>query len=197
MTTTATPADSSKFAEDLVRRIREGEHSAEHELVSRYRGRVMLLLRRTSRDASSWDDLHQQTFHIGLQKIRRGDLREPGKLSRFLRALARNLAIVHFRKAAAEPKQETDETAGSSWDPTPDPLQNLLAAEQEFMVRRVLSEMPNERDREILCRFYLAEEDKDAICRDLGLTSLHFNRVLHRARERYRELYEATSRERR
>ena len=29
-----------------------------------------------------------------------------------------------------------------------------------------------------------------AICRDLGLTSLHFNRVLFRARERYRELFD-------
>jgi RNA polymerase sigma-70 factor (ECF subfamily) len=42
----------------------------------------------------------------------------------------------------------------------------------------------------VLFRFYVVEDDKDRICADLGLTSLHFNRVLHRARERYRELYE-------
>lgn len=28
------------------------------------------------------------------------------------------------------------------------------------------------------------------ICPDLGLPGIHFNRVIHRARERYRELYE-------
>lgn len=61
-------------------------------------------------------------------------------------------------------------------------------------MRRVLAELPSDRDREILFRFYIAEDEKDSICRDLGLTSLHFNRVLFRARERYRELYEETTR---
>jgi RNA polymerase sigma-70 factor, ECF subfamily len=58
------------------------------------------------------------------------------------------------------------------------------------MVRRLLQEM-SERDRQILYRFYIAEEDKDRICADLQLSSLHFNRVLHRARERYRDLYKS------
>jgi hypothetical protein len=47
----------------------------------------------------------------------------------------------------------------------------------------------NERDREILLRFYIAEEDKDRIAADHGLTSLQLNRVLHRARQRYKELF--------
>jgi RNA polymerase sigma-70 factor, ECF subfamily len=194
MTTTASPADSSKFAEDLVRRIRAGEPSAESELVVRYRGRVTLLLRQTSRDASSLDDLHQQTFRVALEKIRRGDIREPGKLSRFLRALARNLVIGHFRSAAARKTEDPEDASDPISDPAPDALDNLLRVESASLVRRVLDELPNERDREILFRFYLEEDDKDTICRDLGLSSLHFNRVLHRARERYRLLYEAAVR---
>ncbi|HSS75550.1 MAG TPA: hypothetical protein VLV54_02295, partial [Thermoanaerobaculia bacterium] len=43
--------------------------------------------------------------------------------------------------------------------------------------------------REILLRFYIAEEDKDRIAADHGLSSLQFNRVLHRARQRYKELF--------
>ena len=34
----------------------------------------------------------------------------------------------------------------------------------------------------------IAEEDKDRISADYGLSSLQFNRVLHRARQRYKEL---------
>jgi hypothetical protein len=52
----------------------------------------------------------------------------------------------------------------------------------------VLHQLGNERDRQILLRFYIAEEDKDRISADYGLSSLQFNRVLHRARQRYREL---------
>ncbi len=40
-------------------------------------------------------------------------------------------------------------------------------------------------------RLYLVEEAKDEICRSLGLTPLHFDRVIHRARQRLRVLLEA------
>ena len=40
-------------------------------------------------------------------------------------------------------------------------------------------------------RFYLQEEEKDAICRDLGLEADQFDKVLHRARARLKELLEA------
>jgi RNA polymerase sigma-70 factor (ECF subfamily) len=71
----------------------------------------------------------------------------------------------------------------------------LLQKEKAGIVRRILNEMTNERDIQALFRFYLAEDDKEQICADLGLTNLQFNLVLHRARERYRELYERTMRD--
>jgi len=180
-------------AADLVRRIRAGDAAAESDLVSRYGRGVSMLIRRTSRDASMVDDVFQQTFQTVLEKVRRGDLREPEKLSTFIGALARNLVIHHFRKVAAHRTSGSVEEVGAA-DPAPGPLESLLRLERASIVRRVLAELPSERDREILFRFYIAEDEKDAICRDLDLTSLHFNRVLFRARERYRELYEETTR---
>src|ERR1700680_5167647 len=56
--------------------------------------------------------------------------------------------------------------------------------------RRMLDEMPAERDREILVLLYLNDEDKAQICRDLRLSEEHFNRVIFRARNRFRELLE-------
>jgi hypothetical protein len=50
--------------------------------------------------------------------------------------------------------------------------------------------MPSSRDRELLRRFYLNDESRDRICQDLELTSEHFNRVIFRARNRFRELLE-------
>jgi hypothetical protein len=54
----------------------------------------------------------------------------------------------------------------------------------------MLEEMPVARDREVLVRFYLDDEDREKICRELGLTEEHFNRVIFRARNRFRELLE-------
>jgi DNA-directed RNA polymerase specialized sigma24 family protein len=68
-------------------------------------------------------------------------------------------------------------------------LSDLLVRERADLVRQVIQELGTSRDRDILLRFYIAEEDKDRISADFGLSSLQFNRVLHRARERYREIY--------
>jgi len=55
-------------------------------------------------------------------------------------------------------------------------------------IRKVLSEMSSERDRILLVRFYLHDEDKEVICRDLGVSGPNFNLVLFRARARFLEL---------
>jgi RNA polymerase sigma-70 factor (ECF subfamily) len=174
--------------EQLVERILRGDRSAESELVSRYRRGVLTLLRNASRDASIVEDLGQETFRLALEKIRSGALREPCKLSGFVCAVARNLTIAHFRRLASRRTSAlADEPAIASADPNP--LDEVLRAERGAVVRRVLAEMASKRDRRILFRFYIEEEDKHEICGDMGLTSQHFNRVLFRARERYRALY--------
>jgi RNA polymerase sigma-70 factor, ECF subfamily len=184
---------SPEAAAELVGRIRAGDAAAESELVARYRRGVTIVIHRASSDSSAVDDLYQQTFQIALEKIRRGDVREPERLSGFICSLARNLVIDHFRKVAAHRFTGFVEGAQAA-DPSPGPLEDLLKVERASIVRSVLAELPSERDREILFRFYIAEDEKDSICRDLVLTSLHFNRVLFRARERYRDLYEETTR---
>jgi RNA polymerase sigma-70 factor (ECF subfamily) len=177
----------------LVGRILSGDVSAEAELVDRYHRGVNMILLRAAGQRSIAEDLVQDTFRLSLEKIRRGDLREPEKLSGFICNIARNLAIAHFRRTS---RQETlEEQAGLSPVSHEDPLQHVLSAEKAAIVRRILDELRSSRDRDVLYRFYLAEQDKQQICRELGLTSLHFNRVLFRARERYKELYEKLVRE--
>jgi RNA polymerase sigma-70 factor (ECF subfamily) len=48
--------------------------------------------------------------------------------------------------------------------------------------------MRSKRDRTLLMRFYIDEEEKEKICLELNLSSLHFNRVIFRARRRFKEL---------
>ena len=74
--------------------------------------------------------------------------------------------------------------------PAPSQLDGLLREEKSSLVRRVLAGLSSDRDRKILYRFYLADDDKDEICADLGVTNLHFNQILCRGRERYKKLFE-------
>src|SRR5205807_503814 len=100
------------------------------------------------------DDLCQETFRIALEKIRVGDVRDAKRLSGFICALARNLTVQHFRRSrrgnAVAPIDESD--------PAPSQLELLLANERAGIVRKVLSELGSDRDRQILFRFYVAEE---------------------------------------
>lgn len=180
---------------DLVSRIRAGNRQTEAELVERYSRGVMIIIRRDVRDTGVAEDLYQETFRIVLEKIRQGDVREPERLSGFVCGVARNLVIDYFRRAARQENMAEIEEASPLPHPAPDQLQELLQKEKADLVRQVLKEMPNERDIQALYRFYIADDDKEQICADLGLTSLHFNIVLHRARERFRELYRQAMRD--
>jgi RNA polymerase sigma-70 factor, ECF subfamily len=189
--------DKASGRSDLVGRIRGGDRQAETELVERYNSAVMSIIRREVRDATVADDIYQDTLCIVLEKIREGDVREPEKLSGFVCGVAKNQVIKHFQRAARrESLTETGEMAPVT-HATSDQLDELLRKEKADIVQQILKEMTNERDIQLLFRFYLAEEDKEQICADLGLTSLQFNLVLHRARERYRELYERIMRDKR
>jgi RNA polymerase sigma-70 factor (ECF subfamily) len=179
--------------DDLVGRIRAGDRRAEAELIARFGEGLLFLLRRWTRDPTTAEDLYQETVRLALEKIRKGEVREPDKLVGFLRSLAKNLATHHYRRGATREgrEHELDESvaAVATGDPQ-EPLTRLLAAEKAGLVRRLIGELSSDRDRQVLHRFYIAEEEKERICADLGLSGQDFNVVLFRARQRYRKLFE-------
>src|SRR6185369_11439053 len=65
---------------DLVRRIQAGDRQAEGELVEHYGEGLAFLLRRWTRDQDAASDLYQETFRLALEKIRRGEVRDPDRL---------------------------------------------------------------------------------------------------------------------
>jgi len=177
---------------ELVHRIVSGDPAAETELVQRFSRALTFLLKRLTRDGAAADDLYQETFRLVIEKVRGGELREPEKLPGFVSSMARNLFLGSVRRTGRRQKWQGDaEATETAPDPAPGQLTKLLARERAATVRRVLAELKNDRDREILSRYYIADENKEDICRDFELTDLHFNRVLFRARQRYRELFES------
>jgi RNA polymerase sigma-70 factor (ECF subfamily) len=183
--------DPVRVPGELVPRIQAGDLRAEEELVELYGEGLAFLLRRWTRDRDAADDLYQETFRLAIEKIRRGELREPGRLTGFLRGLAKNLSIDHYRRESRRGGREAPlEGAPEPPDHGTGQLGALLRAEKIQIVRRLLAELPVERDRQVLLRFYIHEEDKDRIREDLGLSPAELNVVLFRARRRYQALAE-------
>lgn len=176
----------------LVRRIHSGDRAAEGELVAHYSRSVLYLLRRRVRDPETALDMHQETFVQLLRRLRQGDLLEPMALSGFVRQTALNIALQERRKSERRQTTTDLELIDRVADQSRSSLSILEHEEQIRIVHRVLQELSMPRDREILIRFYVSDESKETICAGLGLTAEHFDRVLHRARQRVRKLLSPT-----
>jgi len=191
MSTEAEPEPAeADIAADLARRIAAGDASAEEELVRRYSRGLVYLLRRLGASPELADDLHQETFRVVLERLRRRGLEDPAGLAAFLRGTARNLMTAERRKTARRRTDTDEEQLEQAVHPSPSQLSSVLHDEEAEIVRMLISELPTDRDRQLLLRFYVVEEEKETICAALALDSLHFNRVLFRARQRFKELLE-------
>ena len=132
-------------------------------------------------------DLLHDAVVTALQKLRAGEIRDPTNLDGYVYRVALN----HFRNYRRKDKShlENSEDPAEPADETESRLvTDVEVAQWSRLVKQVLQEVRLVRDRELLVRFYLQEESKEDLCRAFGLTDLHFNRVIHRARDRFREL---------
>jgi RNA polymerase sigma factor (sigma-70 family) len=88
----------------LVEAIASGDREAELEFVRRFQPRVkaMLLARTRNTDASA--DLLQDVIIEAICALRKGQLREPSKLTAFVLGIARNLLRGYFRGLVRRPE---------------------------------------------------------------------------------------------
>jgi len=147
-----------------------------------------LILRRV-RDPELAADILQDAAVTTLEKLRSGEIAQVENVGGYLYRVALNHLRNHRRKDRAA--QSSSDGLESLAHPEADPeWRSVGHPEWAAAARRLLGEMPTSRDRDLLVRFYLNDEDKDSICRALGLSDQHFNRVIFRARNRFRSLLE-------
>ena len=178
----------ARVSEDLVTRIAQGDRTAESEMVERYQRGLLFLLRRKTSDAELARDLCQETFGVALEKLRKSALNDAHKLAAYLRGIAVNLVSAHRRRASSRTTAPDSEAIDMTPDHTPGPFDNVSTEEASRVVRTLLEVLPVERDREVLIRLYLQDDDKDSICADLGIDREHLNRVHFRAKQRFKDL---------
>jgi RNA polymerase sigma factor (sigma-70 family) len=96
--------EAAQENERLVRAIVEGDREAEQAFAVRYLRPVKAMLMARSRDPDVAADLLQDVMIEAICAMRRGQLREPSKLSSFVTAIARNRLNNHFRSSARTPE---------------------------------------------------------------------------------------------
>lgn len=88
----------------LVHSISAGDRNAEQVFVARFQPRVRAMLQARTRNSDYVADLLQDVLIESICALRRGQLREPSKLTPFVLGIARNLLNGHFRGAARQPE---------------------------------------------------------------------------------------------
>jgi RNA polymerase sigma-70 factor (ECF subfamily) len=77
-------------------------------------------------------------------------------------------------------------------DPTDDskgPDSMLLAAETKSLVQKVLAHL-GAKDRKLLHAVFFEQQDKDEVCRELGVSRDYLRVLLHRAKQQFLAEYE-------
>jgi RNA polymerase sigma factor (sigma-70 family) len=179
----ATPEGQSALAE----RVRNGDPSAEDELVRIFRERVLVMMRVRTQEPDAARDLCQDVLIAVLRALRQGQLRAPERLAAFVHGIARNTAnnYLRTRRRQAVLDELSESVPSLGWN---DPVES---AERRQLVSRALSSVTQE-DRRILMLTLVEGLKPGEIAKRLGLNDevvrTRKSRALRKVIERVRDL---------
>jgi RNA polymerase sigma-70 factor (ECF subfamily) len=168
----------------LARRIAAAapglDAAAEAELYRRLGPRVRLYGRRHLRDDEEAHDLMQQVMLTTLEKLRAGELREPGRIVSFVFGMCR-MVTLDIRRGARR-RDALLEKFGADL-----PYADIAIAPRldEARVAACLERL-GERERSVLLLSFYEEETAEKVGDTLGLSAGNVRVIRHRAMERLR-----------
>lgn len=172
----------------LAARIGQGDPRAEAELAHYFGPKIEFILRRRLRDPILAADLRQDTLITVIERLRDKGVDEPEKLAAFIYKTAEYLANNHGRRRQRRNTHADTDHIEDTPSAAPLLADQIEREELARLVRESMKDLNQPRDRQLLRRFYLSEEDKADLCREYDVTPAHFDRVLYRARQRFGEL---------
>ncbi|MBZ5578983.1 MAG: sigma-70 family RNA polymerase sigma factor [Acidobacteriia bacterium] len=157
---------------------------AENLLVSTFHRALQLKLRRRLRSPELVQDASQETFLRVLSYFRSGKtLENPASLPGFMHSVCHNISLEFIRQATRY--SQIPENAPETADAAASAEVLMLSQETQTAVRQALDGLP-QKDRELLRRVFLEEEDKDRVCQEFQVDRTYLRVLLHRARLRFK-----------
>lgn len=169
------------FAE-VVDNVRNGHPDGLDQLYKVFR--ILSASLRRQLGFQDFDDRVHDMFIVVAEAIRDGKLREPGALPSYIYGVAR---LSLCSKIGVRTRHERLSGSLRHWVSTrqrdESPEHVLAERERTEIMRQMLASLTI-KEREILTRFYLYEQPKDQICRELNLTDTQFRLSKSRAKQR-------------
>jgi len=176
------------FDKPYVDRLRDGEPSTEQHFVS-YFGQILdIMLRARRLPPEKAADVRQETLTRVIAVLRRdGGIRQPERFGAFVNSICKNV----LRESARDwhKTQALQQEYLELPDKVVDLERRLISEETKKNVQGILAEMKR-RDRDLLQAMFLEEKDKDEICQEFGVDRDYLRVLLHRAKERFRAIFQ-------
>ena len=129
------------------------------------------------------DDVVQETLRRFLSAANDGKMRNRESIGAFLNGICNNVILEYRRRLWRDPQLEVNERGAEQ---SVAPEAEILDLRQD--IDAGLAQL-SQRDRFILCAFFLEEKTKEEICREIPLPEDQFRVALFRAKERFRRIY--------
>ena len=149
---------------------------------------VRALLLRMTRDLEVTKDLTQDVTLAVWQIIQAGGLREPASLPAYVLQCARNAALAHARKFQPTTMGDLPEHEHVWANRPKTPLEFCEAQELSVLAKQSVTELPTQRDRDLIQGYYVEGQSKEELMSAFGLAKDQFDRVISRARGRMRDV---------
>lgn len=163
----------------------------EELLIENYPALIALLSRRCGKKAEA-ADLLQEAIRITIEHHANGRIADVQRLPGYVFRTALNLLRNHMRAVRNWPELRANESEADA-KACDDIVDGLCCDAVARQVRHALSSLREPRDRLVIQRFYMNEEPKADICRDLGISATSFDKIVFRARRRMKELLVGTA----
>jgi RNA polymerase sigma-70 factor (ECF subfamily) len=171
--------DDATLAQRVISAAPSRDAAAESELCRRFAPRIRLYGLRHLRSDAAAADLVQDVLILTLQKLRSGDVREPGRLASFILGTCRQVVIDGKRSVMRRERLlDTFSLDLSRVEETVEPLDTQR-------LQKCLERLP-ERERAVLVMTFYDDRPADEVGRELGITAANVRVIRHRGIERLR-----------
>jgi RNA polymerase sigma-70 factor, ECF subfamily len=172
------------FDEKYLRALQNRDPETENHLVVSFSRAIQAKLQNRLRWPELVQDARQETFLRVFAYFRSGKtLTNPASLPGFVHGVCHNVALEFLRSHTRH--DQIAENLPEPVDTSSDPEGQMVTAERKQIVRKLLGELPV-KDRELLRRVLLEEEDKNAVSKELGVDRNYLRVLLYRARLRFK-----------
>lgn len=175
------------FDETYLSRLRESDFLTQEHFRKYFTALMKVKLQFRLKSADAIEDVQQETFVRFYVALREGKIRQPKSLGSYVNSICNNVLKETWR---TEPTISLDDDNAPELPSAPFDLSKILDDRQAAQkVQKVIEQLP-ERDRRVLHDIFFEERDKDEVCRELGITRDNLRLLLHRAKQKFKRLYD-------